>query len=219
MPPSRRPDYTAQRGRRPIARGFSAHDPSSLFLQADPRLSSSVEPESAMPKGSSGSDARGVAPLVPVMDSTDTAQSDDLGRGGRPVRRLSWDRSVLVQRQVAAIVVVVGDVLRQQLTEMGLVEDYDMGEELPANGKDPALRYSVLPRRSPRCAHQFHAPGPQLLRYHRAVLPVPVEDEVSGIGGLLARRGRRDAPVFVSTVCPPTQLNCGHERRTSSTVS
>ena len=61
----------------------------------------------------SGSEARAIAPLVTVVNSTNTRQSDYFGRGSRPGPDIAWFRGILVQRKVAAIDVVVRNVLGQ----------------------------------------------------------------------------------------------------------
>jgi hypothetical protein len=47
---------------------------------------------------------------------------------------------------VRTVVVVVGDVLAEEPTEMSLVSDGDVVEELAAHAADPALGDAVLPR-------------------------------------------------------------------------
>ena len=94
----------------------------------------------------SGSDAWRVAPLVSMVNSTNTGQSDNLGRGCRPALDFAPFRGVLVQGQAAAIAVVVCDVFGQEPAQMGFVENDHMGEQLRTYGRNPALRHSVLPR-------------------------------------------------------------------------
>ena len=57
-----------------------------------------------------GSEARAIAPLVTVVNSTNTRQSDYFGRASRPGPGIAWFRGILVQRKVAAIDVVVRNV-------------------------------------------------------------------------------------------------------------
>ena len=65
-----------------------------------------------------------------MVNPTNTGQGDNLGRGSLPGFDFSWFWGVLVQRQVAAIGVVVRNVLGAQAAEMSLVEDNRMGEQL-----------------------------------------------------------------------------------------
>jgi hypothetical protein len=69
-----------------------------------------------------------------MVNPTNTGKSDDLGRGCGPGLRFSWFRSVLVQRQVAPIDVVVRNVLGQQAAQMGLVEDNHVVKQLCTYG-------------------------------------------------------------------------------------
>ncbi len=57
----------------------------------------------------SGADAAGVAPLVSIVNATNTGRSDNLGRGCRPGLDFAWFKGVLFQRQLAAIPVMVRD--------------------------------------------------------------------------------------------------------------
>ena len=72
-----------------------------------------------------GSEARAIAPLVTEVNSTNTRQSDYFGRGSRPGPDIAWFRGILVQRKVAAIDVVVRNVLGQQAAQMCLIEIAD----------------------------------------------------------------------------------------------
>ena len=65
----------------------------------------------SMPAFYSGSDGRGVAPLVSMVNPTNTRQSDHLGRGSRPGPDIAWFRGILVQCQVAAIDVEIRNVV------------------------------------------------------------------------------------------------------------
>ncbi len=77
----------------------------------------------------SDSEARWGVPLVSMVNSTSARQSDNLGRGCRPGLDFARFRGVLVQRQVAAIAVVVCDVFGQEPAQMGFVENDHMGEQ------------------------------------------------------------------------------------------
>ena len=64
--------------------------------------------------------------------------------GGRGVIGLSV-RRVLIQSQVAAVLMVVADVGPHQPDQMTFAKDHDMLEELPTTAPDPAFRCAVLP--------------------------------------------------------------------------
>src|SRR5262249_52888406 len=61
------------------------------------------------------------------------------------VRLLTPTRRFFVEPEVRAIVVVVSHVLGEHPTEMALVQDDDVVEQLAAHAADPALGYAVLP--------------------------------------------------------------------------
>ena len=59
-------------------------------------------------------------------------------------------RGVLVEGKVCSGTVVVDEVVAQQATQMGLVEDDDVIEALAAQGADEAFDIGILPRRPRR---------------------------------------------------------------------
>lgn len=67
-----------------------------------------------------------------MVNAADSRNGDDLGitAGPSPYGPGIW--RVLVQRQVASVFVVVGYEFRDQPAGMGLVEDDDVVEQLPA---------------------------------------------------------------------------------------
>ena len=79
------------------------------------------------------------APRIPVVQPTDTRQSDDLGFSCRALSYGSRCWSRLVEAEMGAVVVGVGDVIRQQPSQMALVENDDVIEQLPADAADPSL--------------------------------------------------------------------------------
>ncbi len=78
---------------------------------------------------------RGVAPLVSMVNSTGTVQSDNLGRGCRAGLDSSWFRGVLVESQVAPIDVAVRNVLGQQAAQMSLGGDDHVVEKFPNSSR------------------------------------------------------------------------------------
>src|SRR5258708_8686894 len=69
--------------------------------------------------------------------------------------------SFLRKRVVRSVVVIVGDVLVQQSSEMALVEHDDLVEQLSAHTAYPAFRNAVLPRAPVRRSR-----WPQTERFH-----------------------------------------------------
>lgn len=86
------------------------------------------------------------APRIPVVQPTDTRQSDNLGFSCRALGYGSRRWSRLVEAEVGAVVVVVGDVIRQQSSQMALVENDDVIEQLAADAADPSLCDGIVPR-------------------------------------------------------------------------
>jgi len=63
----------------------------------------------------------------------------------------------LVEAEVSAVVVVVGDVIRQPPSQMTFVENDDVVEQLAADAADPSLRDAIVPRARPRCPGRLNA--------------------------------------------------------------
>jgi hypothetical protein len=90
-----------------------------------------------------------------VVQAADTRQGDDV-----PFSR--WfgsapGRCVAAQRHVGPVLVVVGDVLPNQAEQMSLSKHDDAIQQFAAQGADPSLGESVLPRRPRRDPQLAHA--------------------------------------------------------------
>jgi len=121
-----------------------------------------------------------LSPFVPVVDPTNTWQSDYLGVAGR-----AWvDRPVLgavsTEGEVAPVLVVVGDVLDNQLASMGLVEDYNVVEELRAETSNPPFSNPVLPRGTESDSDGLHARCVELANHRSPECRVPIVDDEPG---------------------------------------
>ena len=81
-----------------------------------------------------------------MVNTTNAGQSDHLGRGCRPGLNFARFRGVLFQGQVAAILVVVPDIVVQEPAQLCFVEDDHMVQQLPADAGYPTLCDAVLPR-------------------------------------------------------------------------
>jgi len=79
------------------------------------------------------------APLVPVVQAAKLGQGDDLGATSWPNLSRATCRRGLVERQVAAVVVIVGDVVPEQTKQAAVIDDHDAVEELAASAADPAF--------------------------------------------------------------------------------
>lgn len=101
--------------------------------------------------GRDAPDLRSGAPLAPVVEAAELGQGDDLGATSWSNLSRATCRCGLVERQVAAVVVIVGDVVPEQTKQVAVVDDHDAVEELAAGAADPAFGDAVLPRAPWRC--------------------------------------------------------------------
>ena len=136
------------------------------------------------PRGESGHGRLCCAADVAVVESADLGQCNDAPlRGWLDGARLG---SILLEREMRARAVVVADVAVQTATEVSLIQDDHVVEELAADGADHAFDEGILPWRTGRRenlgdAHAVH-PSPKLA----AVDAVAIAEERSE-----ERRGER----------------------------
>ena len=78
-----------------------------------------------------------------------------------------------------AVVVIVGQILKTEPTEMALVERDDMVDHLAANTTDPSFGNSVLPGAPHTCLCGFNAACPQELEDVAAELGIMIEQDVT----------------------------------------
>ena len=112
------------------------------------------QPSNASDQADSGC----LSPLVSMVQSTDSRQCDYFRRRRRSVRDRSQARCVLVQPQVATVLMIVADVSSHEPDEMTCTENHDVLKELAAAAADPPLRGSVLPWAAKRSANGFCGP-------------------------------------------------------------
>lgn len=134
--------------------------------------------------GFEGCASGSVAPLVAVVDDTDAGERDGLGGRRRPLLDGSRLRGILLQGQVAAVLVVVGDAVCDQPAGVGLVEDHDPVEEFRPEAADPALSDPVLPRGPERDPDRMEAGCRQPVRDRLPEVGVAVVEDVAGRGCL-----------------------------------
>ena len=84
------------------------------------------QPNNASDQADSGC----LSPLVSMVQSTDSRQCDDFRRRRRSVRDRSQARCVLVQPQVATVLMIVADVSSHEPDEMTCAENHDVLKEL-----------------------------------------------------------------------------------------
>src|SRR5260370_41024717 len=86
--------------------------------------------------------------VVPVMQPAKPPASHDSSAGSLRSRGKATAGSLLFQRVVRAVLVVIGNVLSQQSAKVTLVEDDGVIEQFAPHASDPALCGAVLPRAS-----------------------------------------------------------------------
>ena len=74
-----------------------------------------------------------------MVQSTDSRQCDDFRRRRRSVRDRSQARCVLVQPQVATVLMIVADVSSHEPDEMTCAENHHVLKELATAAADPVL--------------------------------------------------------------------------------
>ena len=80
------------------------------------------------------------------------------------------------------IVMVVGDVIRNEPLEMVLVQRNDLVEQFAPAAADPAFRDSILPRALDRGLHATNCHGSNRSRYFQSILCVVIIDQELGRG-------------------------------------
>ena len=87
-----------------------------------------------------------------VMQAAEVRDLDDRAAG----RWLAcpWHGCILVEREVRAPVVIIGDIALQVALQRALVQHNDMIEALASKGANHALDVRILPGR-PRCRQHF----------------------------------------------------------------
>ena len=83
---------------------------------------------------------------------------------------------------MSPVVMVVGDVIREEPLEMALVQRNDLVEQLAPATADPAFRDSILPRALDRGLHATNWHGPNRSRYFQSILCVVIIDQELGRG-------------------------------------
>jgi hypothetical protein len=82
-------------------------------------------------------------PVVAVMQAAEPWPRDDTTMSSRAPPAA---RSVLAERQMGSVIVVVADVFGEEPFQVALIESDHMVQEVLPTASDPALRNSVLPR-------------------------------------------------------------------------
>src|ERR1043165_1237453 len=80
-----------------------------------------------------------------MMKTADTRQSHDFTRWRRARLNRPASRGRLFQSDVSSLIVIIGQIIAPQPTQMLFIEGNDVIEYLASNTADPALGDSVLP--------------------------------------------------------------------------
>lgn len=78
--------------------------------------------------------------VVAMVQPTQALERDDLTRARRmsPARRC-----LLLKPEVRSVVMIIGDVFKEESLQMSLVQSNDMVEQVPSAAADPALSNTV----------------------------------------------------------------------------
>lgn len=114
-----------------------------------------------------------------MMQSAESRFCND-GRRGRQLRVDGpARRSVLLQRVMNSVSMIVGDIVPHQPPKMIFVECNDVIQEIPATTSNPALRRSVLPRRTITGSFGFQSRVLQESNDLAVELRVAIQDRIS----------------------------------------
>src|SRR5215469_2073965 len=94
---------------------------------------------------------------VAVMQSTESWQRDDFVRAWRHRRGNSTAGCILCQSKMSPVFVVIADVFFQQSSQMSLVQDDHMIEQVPTHTPNPPLGDAILPGTSKSGSDRFRA--------------------------------------------------------------
>ena len=81
--------------------------------------------------------------MITMMQAADAGYTHDLGSPTRPWFDNPESRRLLLQGIMNAILVVILEVVSNQPTPMGLIQDDHVVQEFPATAPHPALRHAV----------------------------------------------------------------------------
>ena len=94
---------------------------------------------------------------VAVMQAAESRRRDDLVSVWRHRRCNSTSGSVLPQSKMSPVFVVIANVLSQQSSQMSVIQNDHMDEQLPTDTPNPALGNAILPGTSKGGADRFRA--------------------------------------------------------------
>ena len=91
------------------------------------------------------------------MESTESRQRDDLVREWRHRRGNSTAGRVLPQSEMSPVFVVIADIVSQQPSQVSLVQNDHMIEQVPTHTSNPALGDAILPGTAKSSSDWFRA--------------------------------------------------------------
>lgn len=110
-----------------------------------------------------------------MMKTAVSRQGQNVARPVRACFNRPFCRCRLLQSDVRAVFVIVGQIITPKPPEMPLVQWDDVIEYFAARAPDPALSDSVLPGASSTGANGANATGPQELENIATEFAIPVE--------------------------------------------
>src|ERR1017187_127138 len=84
-------------------------------------------------------------------------------------------RRLLLQPEVGSVVVIIGNVLREQSLQMALIQRDHVVEQVAAGASDPTLGDAILPGTSNRGTDRYHLQRADRRWHFQAVLRIVVE--------------------------------------------
>ena len=123
-----------------------------------------------------------------MRESTEQGQGDDVASVGwfNGVRF----RSILVERPVGPVLMMIAEVIREPLTQVVLVEHDHVVQTFPAEGTDQALDAGILPGRTRCNEFLFHAQVLNSAHKFQTVNAIAIAEEMTGRLGVGKRFGQ-----------------------------
>src|SRR5450759_1556417 len=111
-------------------------------------------------------------PVIAVMQPAHALLAD---HGTLFPRACPASRRLLIQPEVGSVVVIIGNVLREQSLQMALIQGDHVVQQVAAAASDPTLGYPILPGTPNRGTDRCHLQRAGRLWHFQSVLRIVVE--------------------------------------------
>jgi len=91
----------------------------------------------------------------------------------------SGERTILVEKSVGPILVIVGQVIGENLAEVRRIEDNDVVQAFPADGPNQAFDHWILPGRARRNEFLFQAQALDSAHEIRAIDAISIPEQIT----------------------------------------